>query len=136
MIAIVSTVKHFKKIDIAKALLILPFCLHDNTTKYLNDKRTNIRSIEEFIQKKPSYFYNFNKRYYYLLTKSYNALLLANELGFIKIQNGNIVFVNTIFDQYSRIGKRATNIINASGALSEILKQNTSSLYLHLRINI
>lgn len=138
-IAISSVLQKCGELSYAKAMLILPFLFHEDSTTFLKRANAIVRSSEEFIIKKVSQFSNFNDRYYSLLPISVNSLMILREIGSIYIEADKIVnrYPQKINFNARNLGKRANNIIKASERLSELLlAENESSLYLKLRIQL
>ncbi|MBU0905163.1 MAG: hypothetical protein KKF57_08195 [Firmicutes bacterium] len=137
-ISIYSVLKHLKTISVSKALLIFPLVSHKGTLDFLKNKNTKIRSLEEFIIKKPDYFSNYNDRYYSFLVLSMNSLILLSEMGLIRIDESQISIVtDEKFDINNNImGERAYNFFNVSSKLADILKSDDKNLYLQLRVQL
>jgi len=137
-IAILSVLKITKKLEITKALLIQPLLSYKGILEFIKRGNTKVRSIEELIIKKNIAFSNFNRRYLDSLGLSINAVLLLEQLNLIVIDDSKIVFNGEDFDFDERtLGQRAKDVILASGNIAKILlKEDASSLYLSLRIEI
>ncbi|SDT08198.1 hypothetical protein SAMN05444162_3032 [Paenibacillaceae bacterium GAS479] len=137
-IAIYSVLIHLKSISITKSLLIFPFLSHQGTLDFLKSNNTIIRSLEEFIIKKPDFFSNYNDRYYSFLLLSMNSLTLLREMNFINIENSQISINPDIKVDFTKetFGIRAFNILQAAKKLSEILKDDDKNLYLQLRVRL
>ncbi|WP_236895464.1 three component ABC system middle component [Clostridium beijerinckii] len=137
-ISIASVLKYAKRITYAKALLILPFFAHKETTAFLKNNSVKVRSLEELIVKKFEYFSNFEDRYYSLIPVSINSILILKELNIIDIDEGIITYIDNANINFNDklLGKRAKNIINGSERLAKILEEDVDSLYLQLRIEI
>lgn len=137
-IAMLSILKELKKITLTKALLIIPFYTHQQSLRVLRNKNIKIRSIEEFIIKYPSYFSNYNERFYSLLTVSINSIILLNKMGLITIEENCIILnkENEFSYEKNDIGNRACEILKAGRKLSYILKDDEENLYLQLKVEI
>lgn len=138
LISFIETLKHCRKIKLANCLLILPFILHPSISLQLSDKRTSIRSIEEFTTKASKYFTNFPVRFESLLPVSLNCLIIAIETGLINLENGYASPTEKIndFANTNDIGNRAKQIVKASKRLALLLQEDSSNLFLHLRIKL
>ncbi|UJF27560.1 three component ABC system middle component [Planococcus sp. 107-1] len=137
-IAISSVLKHLEKATIAQCVLILPIISHRNTLSFLKRKSTIIRSMEEFVLKKPGCFINFHERYLSLLPVSINAITILKELKVISIEKGEIRYLkNNNFDIDNKLlGKRAEDIVKGSEKLALLLNDNIANLYLQLRVKL
>lgn len=137
-IAILSVLRNTKKLEITKCLLIEPLLSYKSIKDYLKKSNCKVRSIEELVVKKSIVFLDFNRRFQERLPLSINSLLLMSELKLLKIEKNNVIFTGEKFDFYEKtLGKTAHSIIVAASNLSEILtKEDASSLYLSLRIEL
>lgn len=128
-----------KVISIPKFMLILPFVLHEQTLKQLNNNSIN-RSLEELIIKKPLLLSNFNSRFKDFLPLSINSVTILNELEVIKVDREFIYY-----NEYSSfktselkdIGNRIQRIIKGLDTLIHIITNiDNNSLYLTLKIEL
>jgi hypothetical protein len=128
-----------KVISTPKFMLILPFVLHEQTLRQLNNNSIN-RSLEELIIKKPLLLSNFNSRFKDFLPLSINSVTILNELQIIKIDREFIYFnedSNFNVRDLKEIGERAKKIIKGIDSLIEIItKIDNNSLYLTLKIEL
>lgn len=126
-------------ISIPKFMLILPFVLHEQTLRQLNNNSIN-RSLEELITKKPLLLSNFNSRFKDFLPLSINSVTILNELQIIKVDRKYIYF-NRDSDFKSSdlkdIGTRIQKIMRGLDRLIEIItSMDNNSLYLTLKIEL
>jgi len=137
-LAILSILEEIRTLDITKAILISPIIGYKGIVEFLKSKNTQVRSVEELIEKKRCAFANFNQRYLEDLVISLNSILLYKELGLLMINNEKLVRTELPFDFSSTLlGNRAVEVINASKKLAWILdKEEASDLYLSLRIEL
>lgn len=135
---ILSILETVKNIEIAKVLLISPIYGYKGIIEFLKSQNTQVRSIEELIEKKRGAFLNFNKRYYEDLVLSMNAIMLFKELKLINIDGERIVRTETPFEfNDASLGTKAGEIIEASKKLALILnEEEASDLYLSLRVEL
>lgn len=128
-----------KVISIPKFMLILPFILHEQTLKQLNNNSIN-RSIEELITKKPLLLSNFNSRFKDFLPLSVNSITILNELQIVKIDRKYIYFnEESNFDpsESKDIGNRIKKIMKGLDRLIGIITSaDNNSLYLTLKIEL
>lgn len=135
-IAIASVLKHLEKATISQCALILPLVSHKGTLNFLKRKNSVVRSMEEFITKKPHFFINFDQRYISLLPVSMNSLILLKEIGLVNIENEFIQYIpENKFDYTNEtLGKRIEDIIKSSSTLACLLNDDIANLYLQLRV--
>lgn len=128
-----------KVISINKFMLVLPFVLHEQTLKQLNNNSIN-RSLEELIIKKPLLLSNFNSRFKDFLILSTNSVTILNELEVITLDREFIYYnEQSSFNKNNMhdIGKRIEKIMKGIDKLIDIItSQNSNSLYLILKIEL
>ncbi|RKD94085.1 three component ABC system middle component [Marinifilum flexuosum] len=127
-----SFIKEYGEIEYAKIVLILPFLLNPNLVRFLKNKRTIIRSFEELIAKKGDLLINFTARFNELLPVSINAIYILSQLKYIKFEDGKIEHNKLLVVN----SKRVEEIKAAIPTLSSLFSENTSSMYLKLRIQL
>lgn len=124
---------------LSKAMLILPFVLHEPTVKKLKG-RSFKRSLEEFILKNPECIINFNTRFQDFLPITINAISILNDINVTQIVNDSLYYkraTNFSPELASNIGLRAKNIFKAIDVLDELMRdQDSSSFYLKLKIEL
>jgi hypothetical protein len=133
VIAISSVLNHYEELPVSKSFLIIPFITHFDLTRFLANKRTNTKSIEELISQKTSCFSNFNKRYYDSLSLSINAIQYLIDMKYIEHKNGNLKKIKPL-NYHKNMGERADKIYKASENIAKILRGTREMLYLNLRI--
>nr|WP_144922663.1 three component ABC system middle component [Paenibacillus bovis] len=143
LIAIYYVLKHAHKMSSAKVMLILPLAFHNNIVRYINDSRTDVKSIDQLIIKKPEFFSNFNERFYSLLEISANSTLILAAMNLISIQKDGMIVLKDSDEslllestEKKDIGIRAFNIVKASKGIGKLLNQRKENLYLQLRVEI
>lgn len=128
-----------KVISINKFMLILPFVLHEQTLKQLNNNSIN-RSIEELIIKKPLLLSNFNSRFKDFLILSTNSITILNEFKIITLDREYVYYnEHSNFNKSNMrdIGKRIEKIMKGIDNLIDIISnQDSNSLYLILKIEL
>lgn len=134
-IAIKSVLAEARKLELCKALLIMPLLTSKALTSHLSRSTTEIKSIEKLISEKTPLFSNFNKRYYDSLILSVNAIQFLIETKQIKLSNG-ILNSESEFNYDKTMGKRAGKINLATKNVSKLLQENSDKLYLNLRIEL
>ncbi|MGJ9458509.1 three component ABC system middle component [Oceanobacillus sp. CF4.6] len=143
LISIFYVLKHVGKISSSTAMLIQPITFQNRIVSYINDSRTDVKSIEQLIIKKPEFFANFNGIFYSLIDVSTNSILILSSMDIIRIQdNGDISLKtndeNLLLNSTEKrdIGARANNIIRASKSVGELLNDRKENLYLQLRVEL
>lgn len=125
-----------KELPFAKAVLYLPFLLHEPTLRRLNSI-SNKRSIEEFIAQYPDALVNFNARFLDFLPLTLNSITILYEAGVISISQEHIVYNERSDFSPFKVGNRAERVIRACRAISLLLQEeNVNSLYLKLKIQL
>ena len=133
VIAISSIFNHCEELSVSKSFLIIPFITHFELTRFLANKRTNTKSIEELISQKTSCFSNFNKRYYDSLSLTINVIQYLIDMGYIELKDGNLKRIK-ILNYHKNMGGRADKIYKASENIARILRDTENRLYLRLRV--
>ncbi len=134
-IAFAMVIEKSGKLELAKALLIMPFLAHKELLAYLANGKTKVKGLDKLIVDKLSYFSNFNQRYYDNLSASINALQFLVEVDVISIENSYVV-PNEGVEYEKFMGGRLKKASKASGNISKILSEDVSNLYLNLRIEL
>lgn len=134
-IALHSTIYELGELSLAKAMLIMPFYAHKPLTDYLARKNVQILSIEYLIALKIEYFSNFNDRYEDASVETIYAIQYLIETKIISFRNG-ILICNVPFKYDSKMGKRAKKISKASKNMAKIMNEDSSKLYLNLRVDL
>lgn len=143
VIALFFVLRHFGEMSSSKVMLILPIAFHNKIISYINDSRTDVKSIDQLIIKKPEFFSNFNERFYSLLELSVNSILILASMNLVLIQaDGKIILksddesllLNSMKER--DIGARAFSIVRASKDIGQLLNQRKENLYLQLRVKI
>ena len=134
-LAIALVASKFEKIELCKVLLIMPILANKELTSYLANGRTKIKSLDKLIIDKLHCFSNFNKRYYDNLSTSINAIQFLAEMNVLSIENSFIKTIEKI-DYESSMGPRIKTAEKASENIAKLLSQETSNLYLNLRIEL
>ena len=134
-IALHSTIHKLGELSLAKAMLVMPFYAHKPLTDYLARKNTHILSIEYLIALKIEYFSNFNDRYEDTSVQTIHAIQYLIESKVLRFKNGVLVCALP-FEYDSKMGKRAKLICKASDNMAKIMKEDSSKLYLNLRVDL
>lgn len=133
VIAIHSAISVLKEITLSKAMLIMPFYSHKLLTDYLARKGVEIKSIEHLIAMKTSYFSNFNDRYKDSNVQTIHAIQYLIDAQILNFIDGNLVCIEP-FEYDKKMGNRAMKMDKASINMAKILSEDTSNLYLNLRV--
>lgn len=134
-LAISIVVDKSQKLELTEVLLIMPFLAHKELLSYLANGKTQIRSLDKLIIDKLHCFSNFNNRYYDNLSTSINAIQFLSEVDMVSIDNSHMISMEKV-ECFNSVGNRLKRVSKASENLSKILSEDTSSLYLNLRIEV
>ncbi|MGZ5472019.1 MAG: three component ABC system middle component [Nitrososphaeraceae archaeon] len=134
-LSIAFTLQNVDFLSLSRVLLIMPIIAHEELLNYMARKTTDFKSIEQIIVRKPECFLNFNARFYDGLTISLNAIQFLSELALIKLENGNIISIESLNYEKS-MGERAKKIFSASPRIAEFVGSDTANLYTNLRIEL
>ncbi|MFC6635592.1 three component ABC system middle component [Microbulbifer taiwanensis] len=134
-LAIAMVIEKSEKLELTKALLIMPFLAHKELLSYLANGKTKVRGLDKLIVDKLHCFSNFNKRYYDNLSTSLNALQFLSEVDVVSIENSNIVSREKV-ECVNSMGGRLKRALKASDNIAKILNEDASSLYLNLRVEL
>lgn len=138
IISLLSILQYHKEMSLGKACLILPFFAHKSTLGILKRKNSKIRSLEELIVKYPSSCSNYNERFQSLLPVTLNSIILLKRMGLVNLKDGILSLnkQNNFELENKSLGNRAKDIVQASKKLADILVDDTSNLYLQLRVEL
>lgn len=134
-LAMSIVVEKSQKLELTKALLIMPFIANKELLSYLANGRTQIISLDKLIIDKLHCFSNFNKRYYDNLSTSINSIQFLSEVDMISIDNSCMISMKKV-EYPNSVGDRLKRVSKASDNISKLLSEDTSNLYLNLRIEI
>ena len=135
IVSIGFVINIMKSISLDKVFLIIPFFTHQELLTYLGKSNSDIKSIEQIISNKIGCFSNFNNRYFDTLVLSMNAIQYLIDMEYVELINGNLVLKKAmVFD--NKMGARAEKIYKASNNVAKLLNDNSSNLYLNLRVEI
>ena len=134
-LAIAIIIEKSKKLELTKALLIMPILANKELLSYLANGNITIKSLDKLIIDKLHCFSNFNKRYYDNLSTSINALQFLSEIDLISIENSHVVSKEKI-ENISSMGSRLNKASKASDNITRIFNEDSSNLYLNLRIEL
>ena len=134
-VAMAMTIEKSGTLELSKALLIIPFLAHSGLLSYLANGNTKIKGIDKLIVDKLHCFSNFNNRYYDNIATSLNSIQFLCEVDIITIENSLLTSTKNIKYE-SSMGERLKKASKASSNLAKILGEDTSSLYLNLRIEL
>lgn len=135
IVSIMSVLNKLESIEIEKAFLILPIITNSELLSYLGRKNVEMMGIEQLIPHKIKCFVNFNKRFYDNLSLCINSLQYLTDMEYISI-NGALIKKNKDLPYNKQMGNRAERIYNASERIAKLLKENSSKLYLNLKVEL
>lgn len=140
LISFLPIIKNMNSLEYSKSLLILPLVLYDPLMKYLKDGRVTIRGIEDLILSKVEYFLNYNDRYFNYLPLSLNTIIFAEEMGYIEINDNQIMPIKQKIEKIEfnvrEFGNRINNVYKATDNIIKILDEDVKELYFKLRIEV
>lgn len=137
LVAILSVMAKMKTLESSKVFLILPFLLNDNLASFLKNKNSKVIGIQDLVSRRIGSFLNFNGLYKNFYGLTFNAICIAEELKFIKVEPNSIIYIENSFDLHSdNLGSRAKNIVLASEKLKAILEIDAIELYSSLKIEL
>lgn len=135
IVALSALLLHLEQISLAKIFLVMPFVTQKKLLQQLA-KEENVKSIENLLSKKTSYFGAFSKRFYASLTLTMNALQYLVEMQYIKVEKGTVVKLKN-YDFSSDIGERSSLIVKAAYNIALLLNTTREEqLYLNLRVKL
>jgi hypothetical protein len=123
-----------KAVSLPKAMLIMPFVMHDATLRFLAKGTVRERKIAAFTTMNPEFIANFDKRFEDSLVVSINAIQLLIAAGYVSF-DGDIKLVKP-FEIDDSFGKRAATIHRAVKNLTALLSSSAEELYLNLRVKL
>jgi hypothetical protein len=126
-----------RSLSLAKAMLVLPL-LFDKTVRSVL-KRTNsvVLSSKDLLISNPSAFITVRARYEDLTITSVNAIILAQELGIVRLEEDRLILKRKIFFiGNDDIGKIASDILASGPKLAHILNEATIDLYQTFRVEL
>jgi len=137
-ITILAVIRDTKKLEFSKCMLIEPLLSYSKVLRALKRVNSSIKSVEDLVLKEEIAFSNFNSRFQDNLLLTINSILLFEQMGLLKIENGFANYRGGNFDFSNQsLGKKAADRIKAAKKLAEILaKGDASDLYLSLRIEL
>lgn len=135
IVSISSVLNIMKNISLDKVFLIIPFFTHQELLAYLANPNSDIKSIEQVIAHKINCFSNFNNRYFDSLVLSMNSIQYLIDMEYADLENGSLSLrKELLFD--NQMGTRANKIYKASNNVAKLLTDNSSNLYLNLKVEI
>ncbi|NLC92540.1 MAG: hypothetical protein GX677_03620 [Treponema sp.] len=124
-----------KSLSLDKVFLIIPFFTHQELLAYLSRSNNDIRSIEQVISHKINCFSNFSKRYFDNLVLTINSIQYLFDMEYVVVKDGNLILIKHLdFDK--KMGNRAEKIYKAANNVAKLLEENSSNLYLNLKVEI
>jgi hypothetical protein len=123
-----------KAVSLPKAMLIMPFVMHDASLRFLAKANVRERKIAAFASMNPDFIANFDMRFEESLVVSVNAIQLLISTGHVRF-DGNIELIKP-FEIDDSFGKRAAVIERAVKNLAALLSSSAEELYLNLRVKL
>lgn len=123
-----------QRMSLPKALLVMPFIMHDASVRFLGKSNTKPRQISALIASRPELFLNFNSRFLAGLTPTLNAIQFLNAANFIHFDGQ--LHLSRELNPSSELGLRAGRILKATDNIVAALSSSEEELYLNLRIEL
>lgn len=127
-----------RKLDLTKALLILPLFFNKRTRSLMKNKNVKIISSKDLVLSFPKEFIGIRTHYLDFATTSLNTVLLACEMKLVTFEEGTIALKNVIYTSpdVEVIGKTASDIFLAAPKIAKILEEDVVDLYENFRITL
>lgn len=132
--AIALYVNAERTVSLPKAMLIMPFVMHDASLRFLAKANVRERRIAAFVSMNPDFIANFDMRFEESLVVSVNAIQLLISTGYVRF-DGSIQLMKS-FELDESFGKRAAIIERAVKNLAALLSSSAEELYLNLRVKL
>jgi hypothetical protein len=123
-----------KTVSLPKAMLIMPFVMHDASLRFLAKTNVRERKVAAFASMNPDFIANFDMRFEESLVVSINAIQLLISTG--HVQFGDNIELVRPFEINDDFGKRAAVIERAVKNLAALLSSSAEELYLNLRVKL
>jgi len=129
---LMSVLEYSHRLTVAKALLVYPLIMHDNTVRYMGDGRTRIREAAALVAVKPEFFVNFSSRFLDSLATTLNAIQLLKLTGYIEFREDLELQKKLCIGK--NFGNRVLRISAAAKNISALLDSPVEELYLNMRV--
>ena len=130
--ALLAVLSHAERLSVAKALLVMPLVMHDETVTYMCNGKIAKRGAAALVAYRPDLFANFNSRFTEGLAVSVNAIQLIVAAGYAQF-DGHLVLLKPLEIDAS-FGKRAQRIAKAANHIAAVLTSPVDELYLNFRV--
>jgi hypothetical protein len=126
------------RISPACALFILPLVFIPKTRSILKNKNLKIVSARDLVASYSDEFSSFSNRFDDLLVASFNAQLLALDLGVSKLDDGRLSLRRQLFSdiQVAHHGRIAFDIASAAPNVALLMREDAAELYESFRVVI
>ncbi|MEZ2622813.1 three component ABC system middle component [Paenalcaligenes hominis] len=132
--AILAVLAHAKQLSVAKALLIMPLVMHDETVRYMGNGRVVFREVASLVAHRPDLFANFNSRFRESIVITVNAIQWIVAAGYVNF-DGTLTLLNPLKID-SSFGKRVQAITKASEHIAAVLAGPVDELYVNFRVQL
>ncbi|MFV8530392.1 three component ABC system middle component [Ralstonia pseudosolanacearum] len=123
-----------RRLSVAKALLVMPLVMHDETVRYMGNGRVAFREVAGLVSHRPDLFANFNSRFEESIAVSVNAIQWIVAAGYAGF-DGTLVLLKPLKID-ANFGKRVQRIEKASGHIAAVLAAPVDELYLNFRVQL
>lgn len=135
VVSLSAILSYLDRISLAKIFLVMPFVTQKKLLDYMASEE-DVKSIENLLSKKTSYFGSFSRRFYASLALTMNALQYLIEMQYVKIENGVVTKLKN-YDFPLDVGERSSLILKAAYKIALLLKATSDEqLYLNLRVKL
>lgn len=126
-----------RSLSLAKAMLVLPLLFDKTVRSVLKRRNSVVLSSKDLLISNPSAFITVRARYEDLTITSVNAIILAQELGIVRLEEDRLILTKKIFFiGNDDIGKIASDILASGPKLAHILGEATMDLYQTFRVEL
>lgn len=132
--AILAVLAHAQRLSVAKALLVMPLVMHEETVRYMGNGRVAFREVTGLVAHRPDLFANFNSRFEESIAVSVNAIQWIVAAGYASFDGALVLLQPLKID--TNFGKRVQRIGKASEHIAAVLAAPVDELYLNFRVQL
>jgi hypothetical protein len=136
LLSIHNFISEFGPLDLEKVYLVSPLLFDKKVRNYFKRRTTKIISAQDLVTSRPDFFIGFNEKYKDLLITTTNSVLMAIELGILKLDGGLLKSTAPVSESPSSISKMFSEIALATPNTIRFIKEPSTTLFSLLRIEI
>lgn len=136
LLSIHNFISEFGPLDLEKVYLVSPLLFDKKVRNYFKRRTTKIISVQDLVTSRPDFFIGFNEKYKDLLITTTNSVLMAIELGILKLDGGLLKSTAPVSESPSSISKMFSEIALATPNTIQFMKEPSTTLFSLLRIEI